>query len=88
MQNCYYEAFHYIPRGLFHCVKSIRIRSFSGTYFPAFGLNTGTYSISLRIPSECAKIGTRNTELQNLNTDTEIQKLFTQYLGSHKASMT
>ena len=24
----------------FHCVKSIRIRSFSGMYFPAFGLNT------------------------------------------------
>ena len=88
MQNCYYEAFHYIPRGVFHCVKSVRIRSFSGTYFPAFGLNTGTYSISLRIPSECAKIGTRNTEIQNLNTDTEIQKLFTQYLGSYKASMT
>ena len=24
----------------FHCLKSARIRSFSGTYFPAFGLNT------------------------------------------------
>ena len=24
-----------------HCVKSVRIRSFSGLYFPAFGLNTG-----------------------------------------------
>ena len=24
----------------FHCVKSIRIRSYSGPYFPAFGLNT------------------------------------------------
>ena len=23
-----------------HCVKSVRIRSFSGPYFPAFGLNT------------------------------------------------
>ena len=22
-----------------HCVKSVRIRSFSGSYFPAFGLN-------------------------------------------------
>ena len=23
-----------------HCVKSVRIRSFSGLYFPAFGVNT------------------------------------------------
>ena len=23
-----------------HCVKSVRIRSFSSPYFPAFGLNT------------------------------------------------
>ena len=22
-----------------HCLKSVRIRSFSGSYFPAFGLN-------------------------------------------------
>ena len=26
---------------LWHCVKSVRIRSFSDPYFPAFGLNTG-----------------------------------------------
>ena len=26
-----------------HDVKSVRIRSYSGSYFPAFGLNTGTY---------------------------------------------
>ena len=24
-----------------HCVKSVRIRSFSGPYFPAFRMNTG-----------------------------------------------
>ena len=24
-----------------HCVKSVQIRSFSGPYFPVFGLNTG-----------------------------------------------
>ena len=24
-----------------HCVESVRIRSYSGTHFPAFGLNTG-----------------------------------------------
>ena len=34
------------------CVKSVRIRSFSGPYFPAFGLNTERYSVSLRIQSE------------------------------------
>ena len=27
-----------------HCVKSVRIRSYSGPYFPAFGLNTETFS--------------------------------------------
>ena len=26
-----------------HCVKSIRIRSYSGPYFPSFGLNTERY---------------------------------------------
>ena len=29
---------------------------FSGLYFPAFGLNTERYSVSLRIQSECRKI--------------------------------
>ena len=27
-----------------HCVKNVRIRSFSGPYFPAFGLNTARYT--------------------------------------------
>ena len=27
-----------------HCVKSVRVRSFSGPYFLAFGLNTEIYS--------------------------------------------
>ena len=49
-----------------HCVKSVRIRSYSGPYFPAFGLNTERYSASLRIQSECGKIWTRITP----NTDT------------------
>ena len=26
---------------MYHCVKSVRIRGYSGPYFPAFGLNTG-----------------------------------------------
>ena len=32
-----------------HCVKSVRIRRFSGPHFPAFGMNTERYSISFRI---------------------------------------
>ena len=50
----------------FDCVKSVHIRSYSGPYFPAFGLNTERYSVSLRIQSECGKIWTRITP----NTDT------------------
>ena len=49
-----------------HCVKSVRIRSYSGPHFPAFGLNTERYSVSLRIQSECRKTRTRITP----NTDT------------------
>ena len=47
--------------GLEHCVKSVLIRSFSGLYFPTFGLHTERYSVSLRIQSECGKIRTTKT---------------------------
>ena len=33
-------------------MKSVRIRSFSGPYFPAVGLNMDKYGVSLRIQSE------------------------------------
>ena len=36
--------------------KSVRIRSYSGPYFPAFGLNTEKYFLSLCIQSKCAKM--------------------------------
>ena len=49
-----------------HCVKSVRIRSYSRPHFSAFGLNTERYSLSLRIQSECGKMRTRITP----NTDT------------------
>ena len=45
-----------------HCYKSaplresVRIRSFSGPYLPAFGLNMEGYSVSPRFQSECEKI--------------------------------
>ena len=35
-------------RGL-HCIKCVRIRSYSGPYFSAFGPNTERYSVPLRI---------------------------------------
>ena len=44
-----------------HCVKSVHIRSYSGPYFPAFGLNTERYGVSFRIQSECRKIWARIT---------------------------
>ena len=44
-----------------HCVKSVRIWSCYGPHFPAFGLNTERYSVSLRIQSECGKMRTRLT---------------------------
>ena len=46
-------------------MKSARIRSFSGPNFPAFGLNTERYGVSLRIQSECGKIRNKITP----NTD-------------------
>ena len=49
-----------------HCMKSVRIRNYSGPNFPAFGLNTKRYSVSLRIQSESGRMQTRITP----NTDT------------------
>ena len=51
---------------VFCCAKSVRIWSCSGPHFPAFGLNTETYEISLRTQSELGKMRTRIT----LSTDT------------------
>ena len=49
-----------------HCVKSVRIRSYSGPYFPTFGVNTERYEVSVRIQSEREKMWIRITP----NTDT------------------
>ena len=49
-----------------HCVKRVRIWIFSGPCFPAFGLNSERYGLSLRSQSEWGKIQTRKT----MNTDT------------------
>ena len=42
-------------------MKTVRIRSLSGTYFPAFRLNTKRYGVFLRIQSEYGKKRTRKT---------------------------
>ena len=49
-----------------HCVKRVRIWSYSDLHFPAYGLNTERYSVSLPIQSKCRKMWTRITT----NTDT------------------
>ena len=49
-----------------HCVKRVRIRSYSGQHFPAFGLNKERYGVSLCIQSECGKMQIRIAP----NTDT------------------
>ena len=72
----FYNFFFYTQRVLvFHllrgfcnvlCVKSVRIRSYFGPDFPAFGLNTERYPVSFRIQSEYGNIRNRITP----NTDT------------------
>ena len=49
-----------------HFVKSVGIRSFSSQYFPAFGLNTERYEVSLRIQSKCGKYGPENLQIRAL----------------------
>ena len=51
---------------LIYSNKSSYIRSYSGPYFPSFGLNMERYFVSFRIPSECGKIRARRSP----NTDT------------------
>ena len=50
------------------CMKSARLRSFSGPYIPTFGLNTERYSVSFGIHSECGKIRTRKIPKTTLIT--------------------
>ena len=50
------------------CLKSVRIRRFSGPHFLTFGLNTETYRVSLCIQSECGKMRTEKTPNTNFFT--------------------
>ena len=47
-------------------MKSVHIRSFSGLYFPAFGLNMEIFSVKSCNHAKCGKIRARKTP----NTDT------------------
>ena len=67
-----------------HCVKSVRIRSDSGPFFPAFELNTERYKVSLRFQSEYGKIRTRIT----WNTDTFHTVSFNKILSYRSATAT
>ena len=49
---------------------------FSGPYFPAFGLNTERYGVSLRIQSECGKIRTRKNSVFGHNFHTQWEFFF------------
>ena len=70
LDNAVGNAFPKEPQGFEfdtrHCVKSVDIRSYSCPYFPTFGLNRESCSVSLRIQSQCGKIRIRITP----NTDT------------------
>ena len=54
------------PVKRYHFVKSVRILSFPGLYFPAFGQNTERYFVSLRLQSECGKIRTKKLQIRTL----------------------
>ena len=43
--------------------ENVQIQSFSGPYFPVFGLNTKIYGITLRIQSEYRRIRTRKNSV-------------------------
>ena len=67
-----------------HCVKSVRIWS---PHFPAFGLNTETYFVNLRIQSECGKMRTRKTSDTETYTMTH-SRLFASILKKKESFVT
>ena len=56
----------------------IIIRSFSGPYFPAFGMNTERYGVS-----ECRKMRIRKTA----NTDTFYAVVYSEYSQTSKLEL-
>ena len=52
----------------YHCVKSVRIRTFSGPYFPALALNTERYGEILRISPNAGKYGQEKLRIRTIFT--------------------
>ena len=62
-----------------HCIKSVRIQSFSGSYLPAFRLNTEIYRVNLRIQSECGNTDQKSSDTDSFHAVEEIAKNITNY---------
>ena len=67
-----------------HCVKCVLIRSYTGPYFLAFGLNTDRYSVSLRIQSKCGKMRTRANSVFEHFSRSGVEKCRTEQLRSNR----
>ena len=67
----YQFIFHFLmqgrPQPTFTAWKMSVFRVFSGSHFPAFGLNISRYGVSHRIQSEWGKIPTRKVWIQTLH---------------------
>ena len=59
--NCYGISTHFYHKQ-HHCVKSVNIRSYSGPYFPAFGLNTERYGILVLLSPDARSKDQNNSE--------------------------
>ena len=77
--NFMLSNFMIIVSSSFHCLKNVHYQSFSGPHFPVFGLNTETYSLNLRIQSECRKM--RKRKSPNTNT---FYKVFSYFVSLYK----
>ena len=56
-EKCLYSELFWPAFSRIRTAWSVRIRSYSGPYFPALGLNTERCEVSLRIQSKCGKCG-------------------------------
>ena len=66
--NVYFEenVLNFFPVEL-HCVKSVRIRSFSGRHFPTFGLNTERYEVSIVLSPNARKYEPEKLQIWTLS---------------------
>ena len=68
--------------------KVSKYEVFSGPYFPAFGLNTERYLLSLRIQSECGKMRTRkNSVFGNISHSITYHKTFPIIISFNSSSL-